>query len=186
MKTFTACNTRYKHNNLSTKPADRRARVVTNEYRNKFIKLDKKFAPEVVGDGNDGVTGPFEASQNSFYCGQVIPICCGAFGEINEDFNKTIKTLAREAASGEDGATISPLVNTDRKGGAHVIMLQQFRRAIGVAIARGNAKLKLGRLHYVRATAAEAAAACRAHHSDNRWKPSQNGRASWFSEHVPE
>ena len=22
--------------------------------------------------------------------------------------------------------------------------------------------------------------------SDNRWKPSQNGRASWYSQHVPE
>ena len=148
--------------------------------------LDKQFASEVVGDGNNNITGPFEASQNSFYRGQVIPICAGWFGEINEDFNKTIKVLAREAASGEDGASISPLVNTDRKGGALAIMLQQFRRAIGVSIARENAKLKLSRLHYVRATATEAADACKAHHSDNRWRPSQNGRASWFSEHVPE
>ena len=82
--------------------------------------------------------------------------------------------------------TISPLINTDRKGGAFPIMLQQFKRAIGVAIVRGNAKHKLGRLHYVRATPEEAAAVCRAHHSDNRWKPSQNGRASWYSDHVPE
>ena len=82
--------------------------------------------------------------------------------------------------------TISPLVNTDRKGGAYPIMLQQFRRAIGVAIVRGNAMLKLSRLHYVRATAAEAAATCNAHHSNNRWNPRQKSRASWFAEHVPE
>ena len=63
--------------------------------------------------------------------------------------------------------TISPLINTDRKGGAFPIMLQQFKRAIGVAIVRGQAKHKLGRLHYVRATAAEASAAARAHHSEN-------------------
>jgi hypothetical protein len=53
--------------------------------------------------------------------------------------------------------TISPLVNTDRKGGAYAIMLQQFRRAIGVGIVWGQAKHKLARLHYVRETAAEAA-----------------------------
>ena len=108
------------------------------------------------------------------------------FGENGEDFDKIITLLAREAASSDDGMTISPLVNTDRKGGAFPIMLQQFRRAIGVAIIRGNAKHKLGLLHYVRTTEAEAAAACRAHHSEYRWKPSQNGRASWFSDHVPE
>ena len=94
--------------------------------------------------------------------------------------------MAREAASGDDGMTTSPLVNTDRKGGAYAIMLQQFRRVIGVGIVRGQAKHKLARLHYVRETAAEAADVCKTHHSDNRWKPSQNGRASWYSQHVPE
>ena len=65
-------------------------------------------------------------------------------------------------------------------------MLQQFRRAIRVGIVWGQAKHKLARLHYVRETAAEAADVCETHHSDNRWKPSQNGRASWYSQHVPE
>ena len=130
-----------------------------------------------------GIVGPFEAAQRRFYRGQVIPLIFGAFGDINEDADKIIRRLAREAASGDDGMTISPLVNTDRKGGAYPIMLQQFRRIIGVGIVRGQAKHKLARLHYVRETAAEAAAAdvCKTHHSDNKWKPSQNGRAS-----VPE
>ena len=47
--------------------------------------------------------------------------------------------------------TVSPLINSDRKGGALPIMLQQFRRAIGVAIIQGQANHKLARLHYVRA-----------------------------------
>ena len=64
-------------------------------------------------------------------------------------------------------------------------MLQQFRRAIGVAIVRGNVKHKLGGLHYVRETAQAAAYTAGAHHSENRWKPSQNGRASWYNEHTP-
>ena len=82
--------------------------------------------------------------------------------------------------------TISPLINSDRKGGALPIMLQQFRRAIGVAIIQGQANHKLARLHYVRATREEAAATCRANHSNNKWRPGQSSRASWFSEHIPE
>ena len=40
----------------------------------------------------------------------------GWFGEINKDFWKVLKVLAREAASGDVRLTISPLVNTDQKG----------------------------------------------------------------------
>ena len=125
------------------------------------------FAAEVVGTGGDDIVGPFQMVQGRFCRGRVIPLCAGGFGEISRDFEKTIYLLARAAAAGEDGMTISPLINTDRKGGAFPIMLQQFKRAIGVAIVRGQAKHKLGRLHYVRATAAEASAAARAHHSEN-------------------
>ena len=84
------------------------------------------------------------------------------------------------------GLTISPLVNTDRKSGAFMIMMQQFKRAIGVTIVSGNARHKVGRLHYVRGLAAEATHIYKASHSTNRWRPNQNGRASWFLEHVPE
>lgn len=186
VKTYTACTTRYNHNNTTTKPPDRRAREVTNEYSRKFKKLDTVFAEEVVGSGENGTTGPFETAQGRFFRGQVIPITAGWFGEIGKDFATIIKTIAREAASGECGMTISPLINSDRKGGAFPIMLQQFRRAIGVAIIRGQANHKLARLHYVRATREEAAATCRANHSNNKWKPGQSSRASWFSEHIPE
>jgi hypothetical protein len=56
---------------------------------------------------------------------QLFLLCVfGAFGEVNEDLDKVIQCLAREAASTDKGLTISPLVNTDRKGGAYRIMLQ--------------------------------------------------------------
>jgi hypothetical protein len=42
--------------------------------------------------------------------------------------------LAWVAAEGDEGMRILPLVNLDIKGGAYQIMLQQFRRAIEVAI----------------------------------------------------
>ena len=93
-------------------------------------------------------------------------MCAGWFGEINIDFDRIIRQLARKAAAGDHGLRISPLVNNDRKGGAFPIMLHQFRRAIGVAIVRGNAQHKLSRLHYVRATPEEAADACRARGPD--------------------
>ena len=179
VKTYTACNSRYNHNHTARGPADRRARLVSQEYSRKFKKLDKEFAPEVVEVDNDGTSGPFQTAQQRFYRGQVIPLCSGWFGEIGEDFGKVIKQLAREAAAGDGGMTVSLLVNTDRKGGAYSIMLQQFRRAIGVAIARGNAEHKLTRLHYVRATAEEARATCNSHHSRNRWRP--GGTSSWYS-----
>lgn len=185
VKTFTAAKTNYEHNNATTCPADRRAKKVVQEYRSKFRKLDEKFAPEIVGDESN-VLGPFAASQSRFHCGQVIPLCAGWFGDINEDFGKVIRTLARTAAAGEDGMTISPLVNTDRRGGAFPIMLQQFQRAIGVTIARGNQLLKLTRLHYVRATPAEAAQTCKANHSDYRSSHSSYGSSSWYSSHTPE
>ena len=97
-----------------------------------------------------------------------------------------LRILARQASASDDGLSVSPLVNTDRKGGAFSIMLQQFRRAIGVAIVSWHAKHKLRRLHYVIATAAEAEHVCNANHSENRWRPSQNGRSSWYSAHIPE
>ena len=81
---------------------------------------------------------------------------------------------------------ISPLVNTDRKWWAFPIMLQQFKRAIGVAIVRGNSNLKLARLHCARSTSEEAVATCRADQRNNKWRPGQNSTVSWFMEHVPE
>ena len=116
----------------------------------------------------------------------MIPIVAGWFAEIGRDFSKIIRTLAREAAASVDGLASSPLVSMDRKGGAFPIMLQDFKRAIGVAVVWGNAKHKLARLHYVRATPREAKAACEAHHSDNKWNPHQGCRPSWFSANMAE
>ena len=130
--------------------------------------------------------GPFQTMLGHFYRGQVLAACAGWFGEINTDFDKIIRQLARKAAAGDHGLRISPLVNNDRKGGAFPIMLQQFRRAVGVAIVRGNAQHKLGRLHYVRATPEEAADACRANHSSNRWGSHRHGRSNWFTQHTPD
>ena len=82
--------------------------MVVGKYNKKFITLDEVFASDIVGDGTDGITGPFETAQGGFFQGQVIPLCAGWFGEINEDFEKTIKVLGRKTPAGEDGMTIAP------------------------------------------------------------------------------
>ena len=99
---------------------------------------------------------------------------------------KIIRILVQEVVVGIDIMSVCPLVNTDRKGGAFPIMLQQFRNAIGVAIVRGNADHKLGRLHCVQGTAEEAAHTCKSNHSDYHYKPSQRGGTSGYSAHTPE
>ena len=66
VKTFTACPSRYKHNNATTNPAEHRATEIEKEYIRKFKNLDKKFAADVVGNGNNDIVGPFEASQGRF------------------------------------------------------------------------------------------------------------------------
>ena len=112
MKTYTGCNTRYKHNNSTINPADCRARTVANEHSGKkFKKLDKQFTADVVGDVDNNIVGPFQAAQSRFHKGGVIPLCAGWFGEIGGDFEKVIRLLAQEAAASNDGMTISPLVN---------------------------------------------------------------------------
>ena len=85
-----------------------------------------------------------------------------------------------------DRMSVHPLVNTDRKGGVVSIMLQQFRRAIRVAIVRRNAHPTLGRLHYVHGTAEEAAHTRKTNHSDYRYEPSQRGGSNWYSANTPE
>eukprot|EP00956_Cyclotella_meneghiniana_P011493 scaffold16162_cov71-Cyclotella_meneghiniana.AAC.11 len=167
VKSYQPNNTRLNHNNKETKPADHRAKeVVIHQYSNKFKRLDKQYAADIEG---------MEI--------MVIPLVVGPFGEVNKDFEKVLKTLARLAAAGEDGImSISPLRKTDRKGGAFIIMLHQFRRALGVMVVRGMANHKLSRLHYVRvrATAEEAKFTAEASHSNNRWKVGQQRISSWF------
>ena len=126
---------------------------VVNEYKCKVRKLDITFAATVVGDGNTNVIGPFENALSQFHGKSIIPPCFGAFGEVNEDLDKVIQCLAREAASTDEGLTISPLTSMERKGGAYHIMLQQFWRAIdAVTAANVHSQHILQLLHNMRGT----------------------------------
>ncbi len=50
------------------------------------------------------------------------------------------------------------------------IMLQKFKREIGVVIFHGQAKHKMSRIHYVRVTAGEVKVTARANHSKKRFR----------------
>ena len=185
LKTFYFGTTRFGHNtNASYSPTDRRANGVRREYSNKFDTLDRTFAYDFPNIGQPGVRGPFDRAQDRFFRGGIIPLVAGPNGQLNEDFSKSIATWAGHAAASETGRAISPLDNTHRKGGAFPILLQQFRRAIAVTIVRGMAEHKLRRIHYLRPSREAARHVAQSNHSDNKYKPSEGGRASWYNRNT--
>ena len=140
-----ANNTRYGLRVMQFSTMDRRARVVKEtEYPGKFRKLDAKFA----GDRENSETGPFAEAQALFMSGGIIPHVFGEFGDVNDGVEKLVKELVRNAVNSDDGLSVSPLVNTDMKGGFE-IMLQQFKQALNVSLVRGQALHKLGWVYYI-------------------------------------
>ena len=79
------------HDNQNINPANRRAREIVNQYKCKVRKLDIMFAAAVVGDGNNNIIGPFQNALSQFHGKRIIPLCFGAFGEVNEDLDKVIQ-----------------------------------------------------------------------------------------------
>ena len=76
------------------------------------------------------------------------------------------------------------MTNMEQKSGISVhhssapTPTEQEEPTLSCAAIRGMKITTFMRLHYVPATAAEAAQTCRANHSDKTWNPHQNGRAS--------
>ena len=116
IKTYTGCKPRYDHTNTMN-PADRHAKDIKNEYVSKFRNLDNVFAADVVGDVMGAIEGPFERAQRCFHTKQLIPLCAGWFGKVNKGMVIVLKELARLTTAGDLGISISPLSNTDKKGG---------------------------------------------------------------------
>ena len=157
MKTIAACPTRY--NFARTKAVVSRATGIRSEYVRKVKRIDQIFAPSVVGNGNDGISGPFQNAYNTFCRGGVIPLVIGAYGEANEDFQEVLKVCARMAVARGDAVYNSPIFETEVKSGAnmHSVTLHLYRRALAGAIARGLSLHKRSRLHFVRGSRVEAA-----------------------------
>ena len=56
VKTYSANVPSYSIGDHAITPASRRAITILKEYKSKLKKLDKKFAPKVVGDGTEELT----------------------------------------------------------------------------------------------------------------------------------
>ena len=56
---------------------------------------------------------------------------------MGRDFDQVIEVLANKAACTDDGMSISPLRNLDRRGGARTMLRQQLRRALRVVLFVG-------------------------------------------------
>ena len=82
IKTMTACPTQYKHNNKPIAPADRQACCMTNKYACKFKVINRVYIRDTVSNDGTG-TGPFDAAQQQFSKGQVIPLRARQFGEVS-------------------------------------------------------------------------------------------------------
>lgn len=92
---------------------------VDSNYLSRLREADRnKYAPEVVGDGSSGVVGPFERSLERVASKDVVPlVVAGWYGESNAGFSDILEKLARLAANGPEAEGISPLDNSDRRGG---------------------------------------------------------------------
>ena len=173
---------------VRSRAADTRATKVRREYTQKARSLDHQFAPDLTMDPTDTSvrrTGPFERAMSTFVSGGPIPCVVGAFGETNAETDALLRTLALHAASTQDGLSISPHSNLHHRHGAYPILLQQFRRALGLAAVRSHAELKLRRLHFIRPTPEEASAAAQRHHRDcPRTDRFSATSPHWFSNNV--
>ncbi|EJK43855.1 hypothetical protein THAOC_37660, partial [Thalassiosira oceanica] len=110
-----------KGNCQANPPTNQRASNVRRNYRKRTLDLDRDHAPEVVGDGTNGQTGPFEEALGQFYTGNVFPIVAGAVGEVNEAASKLVTNLARLTAKTDFGKLMSPLESpSELLGGTHV------------------------------------------------------------------
>ena len=101
-----------------------RATGIRSEYVRKVKRIDQIFAPNVVGNDNDGISGPFQNAYNMYntFCrGGVIPLVIGAYGETNEDFQEMLKVCARMAVARGDAVYNSPIFETEVKGGELIL-----------------------------------------------------------------
>ncbi len=115
-----------------------RSTGIRSEYVQKVKRIDQIFAPNVVGNGNDGISGPCHSRMPTNTCtfcrGGVIPLVIGAYGETNEDFQEMLKICARMAVARGDAACNSPIFETEVKGGAYSVTLHLCRRALAGAM----------------------------------------------------
>ena len=153
------------HGGRKTRPAvEKKSTNVRTDYTKRIGRLDTKFAP---GDESK----PFiSAYINTFATGGVMPIVCGAFGEMNIHTHRLVTKCARHAAASRDNSDITPEEVSSTKGSPYNLILSQFRRSLGCVAMRAAADEKLRKVMLIRSSKAEANAAAQNAASNHRRK----------------
>ena len=170
---FSPTHYRSSENERST---DRRGDKIRKEYASKAKMLDDKY-----GQGIN--PPPFRTALASFYSGNAIPICFGAFGEFNKGTDKFLYRLAEAGARTDEGLGLSPFPdretgqgqdkgadNFSGRTGPRRILLRKYRTALNCMAVRVNADLKSKRTQFIRDTYSGAinyAKSCKDQYSSN-------------------
>ena len=126
------------------------------------------------------ISHPFtEAFTKNFASGGVIPIVCGAFGEVNMKTHDLIKSCAKLAAAKADNSDVTPEDVSSAKGSPYNLILSQFRKAIGCLTVRTAAEEKLRKIMLIRSSRSEAHNAAESAASNHRGKY-HTGSLRWY------
>ena len=130
----------------SSKQVDRRARGLPADYKRKLADIDRQYYNTARG-----ATGPLVQRLESL--GELLCLVVGAFGEVSEDLERTIKAIAEARVlylSRETGLPVS-----DSKAGW---ILGQYRRLLSCLFIRSQASCLLARMGHLGEGAKECAA----------------------------
>ena len=93
---------------------------------------------------------PFATALTSqFHSGGVMPLVFGTYAEANKESHELIKLCARTAAAHEHNARLSPEDLDSSRGSPFQLLLNQFRKAVGVLCIQNVVEEKLRRIMYI-------------------------------------
>ena len=154
----------------SNKQVDRRARGLPADYKRKLAAIDSQYYHTAVG-----ATGPLVQRLESM--GELLCLVVGAFGEVSEDLERTIKAIAESRAlylSRESGQPVS-----EARAGW---ILGQYRRLLSCLFIRSQASCLLARMGHLGEGAKECAARRRVAMAEEE-RMRKEGEA-FFSAHI--
>ena len=155
------------------KAVEKKANHVRTDYKTRVGRLDDKFA------ANDQHKPFTTAYANTFATGGIMPVICGAFGEMNKDTHLLVIKCAKHAAAHRDNSDITPEEVASEKGSPYSLILSQFRRAFGCLSMRAAADEKLRKIMLIRSSRFEANQA--AHNSTSNHRSKFNPRSpGWY------
>ena len=150
-----------------------RVRSTRLSYLNRAKQLDEKLAP-----GDD--LKPFAtAIASQFHSGGVIPLVFGTYAEANKETHELIKFCTRTAAVHENNARLSPEDLDLSRGSPFQLLLNQFRKAVGVLYIWKVVEEKLRHIMYIRPSKEGAKAV--ANTSNRRNNAQTRHGPSWYN-----